>query len=125
MITLLFFIVFGELIITILFGLAGISKVHISQIYAVFLGYAGALALAGSQAICMNVLFTFKKYRSIGVFSVAILILNLVLNFMVIKFFKNIQFISINTSIIQVISIIILLVLIFRHIKYNLSSSYN
>ena len=115
--TLVFFVLFGQWIITLLFGLAGISTAHLEQIYSVFLGYSGAMALAGTQAICMNVLFTFKQYRSIAIFSMLILMLNLGLNLGVVFFLKDIQFISINTSLISLASVLILGALIAMHLK--------
>tara|TARA_Y100001970_G_C14165891_1_gene821268 strand:- start:184 stop:1437 length:1254 start_codon:yes stop_codon:yes gene_type:complete len=116
-VTVLIFVILGKFFITILFGLANISNYHINQIYTVFLGYIGALGFAGTQAICINVLFSLKKFKSIATFSITILSLNLLLNLVVIIKNKALVLIAINTSLLQIISVIILTILIKQTLK--------
>lgn len=107
----MFMFLYSFEMINLLYGFVGIGIENIKIIDDVFNGYLGALLLAGTNAILLNLFFANKLYNTLIIYSCIILSIKLLLNSCIVVYGFDIDYIAMGTSISILISVVLLAIL--------------
>jgi peptidoglycan biosynthesis protein MviN/MurJ (putative lipid II flippase) len=99
---------FSYEIVNLFFAIANMENTIIQNISIVLDGYVVALIIAGTNSILLNLIFAYKWYESLIIYSIVIVGCKILLNILVINLSSDIQYIALGTSFVGVLSIIYL-----------------
>lgn len=95
-------------IVNLFFSIANLDKSIIESISIVLDGYVVALVIAGTNSILLNLIFAYKWYESLIIYSTVIVSLKIILNILVIKLDLSIEYVAVGTSFVGLLSIVYL-----------------
>lgn len=108
---------FSYEIVNLFFGIANLENRIIENISIVLDGYVVALLIAGTNSILLNLIFAYKWYDSLIIYSLFIVSTKILLNILVLNFELGIEYIAYGTSFVGVLSIIYLSLLYIKKVK--------
>lgn len=118
-----FFIwIFNKEIIVLLFSFAGFNEQEFFGLSRVLVAYLPVVVVAGCSSLLLNMLFAYRAYYLIIVFSVVIVLLKIILNLIILKLKLSVFYIAFSTAGLSVLGVILLLIFNFyicrREIKH-------
>ncbi|MDX9902144.1 MAG: lipid II flippase MurJ [Aliarcobacter sp.] len=117
-----FIFIFNIEIVELFYGLVGVKNENILLISQTLEAYLGAMFLAGTNSILLNLFFANKWYNKLMYYSLFVLSLKLVLNSVVVHNQYDIKYIAYGTSILILCSVIGLLITYIFSRKENIES---
>lgn len=117
-----FIFIFNIEIVELFYGLVGVKSENILLISETLEAYLGAMLLAGSNSILLNLFFANKWYNKLIYYSLFILSIKLILNSIVVYNQYDIKYIAYGTSILILFSVIGLLITYIFSRKENVKS---
>jgi len=99
---------FSYQIVDVFFKVANFNVLIINQISFVLNGYIVSLVIAGTNSILLNLIFAYKWYESLIMYSIIIISIKIILNLLVIYFAMSIEYIAYGTSFVGMVSIVYL-----------------
>lgn len=117
-----FIFIFNIEIVELFYGLVGVKTENILLISQTLEAYLGAMLLAGSNSILLNLFFANKWYNKLIYYSLFILSIKLILNSIVVYNQYDIKYIAYGTSILILFSVIGLLITYIFSRKENVKS---
>lgn len=104
---------FSDVIVHLFYGIVNIKYNNILSIADVLRGYIISLIFAGSLSIMLNLFFAFKLYNVMIIYSIIIVLIKILSNYLIIYFNLNVYFIALSTSLITLLSFVLLVVIYF------------
>ncbi|WP_066407927.1 lipid II flippase MurJ [Aliarcobacter skirrowii] len=117
-----FIFIFNIKIVELFYGLVGVKAENILLISQTLEAYLGAMLLAGTNSILLNLFFANKWYNKLIYYSLFMLFLKLILNSIVVYNQFDIKYIAYGTSILILFSVIGLLITYIFSRKENIKS---
>jgi peptidoglycan biosynthesis protein MviN/MurJ (putative lipid II flippase) len=99
---------FSYEIVYLFFAATNMKNTIIQNISIVLDGYIVALIIAGSNSILLNLIFAYKWYESLIIYSIIIVVCKILLNMLIIYLNLDIQYMALGTSLVGILSIIYL-----------------
>jgi peptidoglycan biosynthesis protein MviN/MurJ (putative lipid II flippase) len=118
----LFIFIFNIEIVDLFYGLVGVKTENILLISQTLEAYLGAMLLAGSNSILLNLFFANKWYNKLIYYSLFMLFLKLILNSIVVYNQFDIKYIAYGTSLLILCSVVGLLITYIFSRKENIKS---
>lgn len=118
----LFIFIFNIEIVELFYGLVGVKTENILLISQTLEAYLGAMFLAGTNSILLNLFFANKWYNKLIYYSLFMLSIKLILNSVVINNQYDIKYIAYGTSILILCSVVGLLITYIFSGKGNVKS---
>ncbi|RXJ92877.1 hypothetical protein CRV00_12070 [Malaciobacter molluscorum] len=109
----LFLYLFSDIIVQIFYGIVNIKFDNMLSIAYVLRGYTISLIFAGSLSIMLNLFFAFKLYNIMILYSIFIVLMKILSNYLIIYFNLNVYYIALSTSLITLLSFVLLIVIYF------------
>ena len=106
--------IFSHFIVSLFFGIAHLDGDIITDISTVLNAYIISLVMAGTNSILLNLAFSYKWYNKLILYSVYMVLFNIVLDIIVVKLGYGIEYIAYATSLVSVISVIYLYTLYLK-----------
>lgn len=113
----LFLWIFNKEIVALLFGLVGFSEENILAVSAVLVAYFPIVVVAGSSSILLNMLFAYKAYRLIIIFSGIIIFSKIAMNAVILALGMPVFYIAFSSAVLSVIAMIILMIFFYAIFK--------
>lgn len=103
--------IFSQFIVSLFFGIANLSENVITNISTVLNAYIISLVMAGTNSILLNLVFSYKWYESLILYSIIMVLCNIILDTVVIKLGYNVEYIAYVTSFVSILSVVYLSIL--------------
>ena len=103
--------IFSHFIVSLFFGVANLNDNVITNISTVLNAYIISLVMAGTNSILLNLVFSYKWYQSLILYSITMVLCNIVLDTIVIKLGYDIEYIAYATSFVSILSVVYLSIL--------------
>lgn len=103
--------IFSQFIVSLFFGIANLSENVIINISTVLNAYIISLVMAGTNSILLNLVFSYKWYESLILYSIIMVLCNIILDTVVIKLGYNVEYIAYVTSFVSILSVVYLSIL--------------
>lgn len=102
---------FSDFIVNLFYGIVNIKLENLLLISHVLKGYIFSLIFAGSLSILLNLFFAFKLYNVMILYSIIIVFIKILSNYIVIYFNLDVYYIAFSTSLITALSFLLLVVI--------------
>ncbi|RBQ26039.1 murein biosynthesis integral membrane protein MurJ [Arcobacter sp. CECT 9188] len=103
--------IFSDSIVELFYGIVNIKMENLFLISNVLRAYIISLIFAGSLSILLNLFFAFKLYNIMIFYSIFIVFIKILVNYLIVYFNLDIYFIAFSTSLITLLSFLLLVVL--------------
>ncbi len=108
-----FIYIFSDSIVKLLYGIVGISVDNLSLISYVLNGYFFAIVFAGFNSIVLNLFFSFRWYNLMICYSILILTLKILGNWIIVYLDLHVFYIALSTSLLVALSALTLITTYF------------
>ena len=102
---------FSDYIVSLFYGIVNIKLENLLIISDVLRGYIFSVVFAGSLSIMLNLFFAFKLYNIMILYSILIVFIKILSNYIVIYFNLDVYYIAFSTSLITALSFLLLVVI--------------
>lgn len=100
--------IFNKNIVSLLFGFVGFSGANVLAVSEVLVAYLPIVVVAGSSSILLNMLFAYKAYRLIIIFSGVIIFAKIATNTIILALGVSVFYIALSSAVLSIISMVIL-----------------
>ena len=108
---------FSYFIVNVFFGIADLSRDTMSTISTVLNAYITSLIVAGTNSILLNLIFSYKWYKSLMFYSIIMVLCNIILDTIIIQLGYSIEYIAYATSFLSIASVIYLTLLYMSKVQ--------
>jgi putative peptidoglycan lipid II flippase len=102
---------FSDYIVSLFYGIVNIKLENLLLISNILKGYVFSVVFAGSLSIMLNLFFAFKLYNIMILYSILIVFIKILSNYIVIYFNLDVYYIAFSTSLITALSFLLLVVI--------------
>lgn len=99
---------FSQEIVALIFGIVGFSENNIFAVSEVLVAYLPIVLIAGSNSILLNMLFAYKAYKLIIIFSSVIILSKIIINTLIVFLGAPVLYVAVSTAVLGVVGCAIL-----------------
>jgi len=110
---------FSYFIVNVFFGIADLSRDTMTTISTVLNAYIISLIVAGTNSILLNLIFSYKWYKSLMFYSIIMVLCNIILDTVIIQLGYSIEYIAYATSFVSIASVMYLTLLYTSKVRIS------